>query len=119
MSKRLQYLNNKGLMSVCEKGTTEEVNDYINLYTDKLNESEELKVQVEEVCELLGINKSVEKVKKYLGNKHILPKTLIALCHKLDVPNDDRLQYEELLKLQNECNWYSYCIEELQKSLGE
>lgn len=119
MSKRLKYLNNKGLISICEHGETEEIKAYISMYSDKLAQTEEELVQVKEVVEILGIDKGVEKVKKYLGNKHILPKTLIELCHKMEVENDHRLQYEELLKLQNEVNWYEYVLEELNKSLGQ
>ena len=118
MSKK-QYLNNKGLISLCKNGETEEIKAYIDMYSNKLVETEEELVQVKEVVEILGIDKGVEKIRRFLGNKHILPKTLIKLCHQLDVENDDRLQYEELLKLENEVNWYEYVIEELQKSLGE
>lgn len=119
MSKRLKYLNNKALVSLCENGETEDIKAYITLYSDKLVETEEELVQVKEVVEILGIDKGVEKIRKFLGNKHILPKTLIKLCHQLDVENDDRLQYEELLKLENEVKWYEYILEELNKSLGQ
>lgn len=119
MAKKLQYLNNKGLISLCKNGETEDIKAYIDMYSNKLVETEEELVQVKEVVEILGIDKGVEKIRRFLGNKHILPKTLIKLCHQLDVENDDRLQYEELLKLENEVNWYEYVIEELQKSLGE
>lgn len=115
----VKYLNYSGLMNLKKNGTSSEINEYISFYNEKISDLESDKIVVGELIELLGIDKSVEPIKKFIGVKEITPQSLIEACNLMGVSNDHRIQYTKYMNLLNTLEWYNYIIEELNDALGE
>lgn len=117
--KMAKYLNYSSLMNLKKNGSTEELNEYISFYNEKISDKESDKIIVGELIELLGIDKSVEPIKKFIGVKEITPQSLIEACNLMNVSNDHRIQYTKYMNILNTLEWYNYIVDELNDALGE